>query len=192
MKALKIIGIVLLSIIVILLVVVLIQPSQGHIEKSVVINAPASAVYAEVSSFKNFNAWSPWAKMDPQATYSIGEVPSGMGAKMSWDGKTIGKGSQWIEEAVENQRVKCGLAFEGFEGKAYAEFVLSPEGEGTKVTWTYDGDNVGMGGKAMWMMMKGALATQYEQGLNDLKQVIESKPAQPESETTPADSTQQQ
>ncbi len=58
MKALKIIGIILLAIIGICLVAVLLQPSQGHIEKSIVINAPASSVFTEVSDFQKFNVWS--------------------------------------------------------------------------------------------------------------------------------------
>ena len=60
--------------------------------------------------------------------------------------------------------------------------MLSPEGNGTKIVWTYDGTNDGLMGKAMWMVMGSMLDGQYEQGLGDMKQYIESMPA-------PADST---
>ena len=176
MKILKIIGVVVLVIVVLFLSVVAFQPAKGHIERSIVINAPPSAVFVQVNSFKTFKDWSPWAKMDPDATYTFEGPPSGQGCKMSWSGKKTGKGSQWIAESEENKRVKSGLSFEGFDGTAFAEFTLSPEGSGTKLSWTYDGDNSGLGGKAMWMFMKPMLGGQYDQGLNDLKKLIESSP----------------
>lgn len=175
MKALKIIGIAVAVILVILGIVIAIQPSHGHIEKSIVINAPASAIFPEVSNFKNFIAWSPWSKMDPEVKQTF-EGPDGeVGAKMNWDGPKTGTGSQWIEEIEENKRVKNGMSFGGYDVKYNSEIILEPEGEGTKVTWTYDGPNDGVSGKAMWLFMGSMLNSQYEQGLKDLKQIVESK-----------------
>ena len=181
MKALKIIGIILLALILIGGVVVSMQPSQGHVEKSIVINASPAAVYRELNSFKSFQQWAPWAKMDPNAKFTFEGPESGPGAKLIWEGEKIGKGSQWIEESVENQSIKCALAFEGVDGKSHAAFFLSPEGNGTKLVWTYDGENNGLSGKAMWMVMGSMLDGQYEQGLNDVKAFIESQPAPADS-----------
>jgi carbon monoxide dehydrogenase subunit G len=188
MKALKIIGIILLVVITIGLVAVLMQPAQGHIEKSIVINSTAASVFAEVSDFKKFNAWSPWAKMDPEAKQTFEGPAASIGHKMAWDGPKTGTGTQWTEEIRENEYVKNGMKFGGSETTFYNEFILTPEGEGTKVTWTYDGANEGLSGKAMWLVMGSMMSDQYEQGLNDLKQIVESKPA-PQHETTPTDST---
>lgn len=188
MKALKIIGIILLVIIIIILGAVLMQPAQGHIEKSIVINAPASSVFAEVSNFQKFNAWSPWAKMDPEARQTFEGAAASVGHKMEWEGPKTGTGSMWTEEIKENEYVKNAMKFGGMEGTAYSGFILSPEGEGTKITWTYDGANTGLGGKAMWMVMGSMMGGQYEQGLKDLKQIVESKPAS-QPEAIPVDST---
>ena len=177
MKVLKIIGIIILTLILIGAIAASFQPAEGHVEKSIVINAAPAVVYQELNAFKSFRSWSPWAKMDPAATYTFEGPESGVGAKMNWDGKDVGKGSQWIEESVENQKIKCGLAFEGYDGKASATFILSPEGNGTKVVWTYDGTNEGLTGKAMWMVMGSMLDGQYEQGLGDMKKYVESLPA---------------
>ena len=179
MKALKIAGIIVLAIVVILGVIIAIQPAEGHVEKSTVINAPPPVVFAQLNSFKTFTKWAAWAKMDPEAKYSYEGPESGVGTKMNWDGRKIGRGSQWIVESEENKRVKSGLSFEGFDGTSYAEFNLAPEGSGTKVTWSYTGQNSGIKGKAIWVMMQPALATQYEQGLSDLKSMIESMPPAP-------------
>lgn len=189
MKILKIIGVILLAIVVILLGLILMQPAKGHVEKSVVINAPASAIFPHLNNLEKFVAWSPWSKMDPAAKNTFEEPAAGVGAKMQWDGPETGKGSQWISESVENERVKTGLKFEGFDGESIAEFTLKPEGNGTKVTWTYDGPDNGFMGKAIWLMMGSMLDTQYQDGLNDLKKLIESQPATEPIATTPADST---
>ncbi|MBL0745176.1 SRPBCC family protein [Chryseolinea lacunae] len=188
MKALKIIGIVLLTLVVILGIAVVLQPSQAHIEKSIVIDAPAEAIFPEVSQFKNFTAWSPWSKMDPEVKQTFEGEPGTVGSKMNWDGPKTGQGSQVIEAIDENKSVKCSLTFGGYDGKFYSEFILAPEGNGTKVTWTYDGANDGFGAKAMWLVMGSMMKGQYEEGLMDLKKLVEAKPA---VEPIPADSTVQ-
>lgn len=177
MKALKIAGVFVLVIILIVVLFTLVQPKEGHVERSVVIDAPVTVVFAEVNSFKNFNNWSPWAKMDPDAHYTYEGPEAGVGAKMLWDGRSSGKGALWIEESAANQRVKTGMTFEDLNNTFYGEYILQPEGPGTKVTWTCDGTNEGFSGKLMWLFMKGALGTQYEEGLTDLKHMLEKKPA---------------
>ncbi len=176
-KAVRIIGLVVLGIIVLLTIAIIVQPSSGHVEESIVINAAPPVVFAHVNSLKKMNAWSPWAKMDPEATFVYEGPEEGVGAKMTWSGAKIGKGSQWVESSEVNARVRNGLTFDGYDGTSYAEIVLTPEDNATKVTWTYDGQNAGMSGKAMWLIMKSALSTQFSQGLKDLKTVVESSPA---------------
>lgn len=176
MKTFKIVGIIVLAIVAVLGIVIAVQPSEAHLERTIVINAPASAIFPEVSNYKNFSAWSPWTKMDPEVKQTFEGVDATVGSKMNWDGPKTGEGSQWIEEIEENKRVKSGMAFGEFEGKFYSEFILTPEGEGTRVTWTYDGPNDGLGGKALWVIMGSMFSSQYDQGLRDLKQLVENKP----------------
>lgn len=148
MKTLKIIGFVVIGILALAFALVLVQPSKGHVEKSIVMNAPASAIFPHLNNLKSFTAWSPWSKMDPESKQTFEGPEAGVDAKMSWDGPQTGRGSQVITQSVENEKVKVALTFEGEEGTAWADFILTPEGNGTKVTWNYDGDNVGFGGKA--------------------------------------------
>lgn len=197
MKILKIIGIAILSLIAIALVAVSVMSPVAHMERSVVVNAPPAAVFQQLASFENFNKWSPWAKMDPTAQQTIESPATGVGAKMSWDGPETGKGSQWTVEYEENKRIKNAMAFEGMKGATYAEFVLEEVPEGTKVTWTYDNDvkGTGFGNASMTkffnvLMLESMLGKQYEEGLQDMKQIVESQPAPtPEEATVPADST---
>jgi uncharacterized membrane protein len=191
MKILKIIGIVVGAIVIILAGLILMQPAKGHVEKSIVINAPASAIFPHLNNLEKFVAWSPWSKMDPAAKNTYEGAAAGVGAKMRWDGPETGKGMQWITESVENERVKTGLKFEGFDAESFSEFTLTPEANNTKVTWTYDGGDAGFAGKAMWLIMGKMLESQYEDGLNDLKKLVESQPVEEPVSTIPVDSTKQ-
>jgi hypothetical protein len=175
MKPLKVLGAALLLIILIVIIFTSVQPSKGYVERSVVINAPMHEVFSELNSFQNFTLWSPWAKMDANATYTYDGPANGVGAKMAWEGKSIGKGSQWIEESTLDKHIKNGINFEDLNGIFYAQYILAPEGSQTKLTWTYDGVNNGFFGKMRWLFMKGALGTQYEEGLHDLKYLIEKR-----------------
>lgn len=69
-------------------------PSEVSLERSVVVDAPPAGVYPHVSSFQNFNAWSPWAKIDPNAKYEFTGPESGVGSTMSWtsDHPNVGNG----------------------------------------------------------------------------------------------------
>lgn len=182
MRALKIIGIILGVIVVLLLVAIVFTSPKKHIERSIVMNASPEAIYDEVNSYKSFTQWSPWSAMDPEEKVTYEGPESGPGAKILWDGKKVGKGSQWIVSSEANKHVKNQLEFEGFKGTFYADFDLQPTEGGTKVIWSYDGDYTGTGmtnsalGKVFNWFMDGMIGTQYDQGLKALKGIVEAKP----------------
>src|SRR5262249_24408188 len=43
------------------------RPSTFNLERSAVLSAPPSEVFAQVNELKRWQAWSPWAKLDPNA-----------------------------------------------------------------------------------------------------------------------------
>ncbi|HWF20481.1 MAG TPA: polyketide cyclase, partial [Verrucomicrobiae bacterium] len=57
--------------------IVAMQPSEGRISRSMTMPVPASAVFAQVNDFHNWQAWSPWAKRDPAAKNSFEGASSG-------------------------------------------------------------------------------------------------------------------
>lgn len=184
MKALKTLGFAFAGVVAVIAMVLVFKSPQSHMQRSVVIQAPPASVYQQLISFKNFNAWSPWAKLDPNTRYTYEGPESGVGARMSWvsENPNVGSGSQWIVEAVENKMVKNGMAFGDMKGDYFATLELEEVPEGTKVTWHYDGDVKGTGmvnsalGKAFGLFIDRALGPFYEDGLTSLKQVVESQP----------------
>lgn len=177
MKALKIIGIILLVFVVLIAIAIAVLPSKAHVERSIVINSKPSLVYSQLNSMKKFNQWSPWAQIDPKTEYEYEGPDAGVGSKMNWksDHKDVGSGSQWIVESIPDQLVKSKILFGEFEDTSEATFTLSPEGENTQVTWTFDANFQGIL-KIFTVMVDVQLGPYYERGLAKLKEVVETMP----------------
>ena len=80
---LKLILICLAAVIAIFLVVAALQPADFRITRSATISAPPSAVFAQINDFQKWNAWSPWAKLDPNAKNTFTGPPAGVGASFA-------------------------------------------------------------------------------------------------------------
>ena len=178
MRILKFLFGLLLLLAVIVVVGGFLLPDTVHVERSITIDRPPSQVFAVLNSYKRFNEWSPWAAKDPNATYAYSGPESGVGAKLEWKGdpKTVGAGSQEIVASVPDQRIDVKLDFLE-HGKATASYLLTPEGQGTKVVWSFDTSFEGnLIGRWFGLMMEKMLAPDYEAGLASLKKLVESEP----------------
>ena len=165
-------GIVLLA--VLLVGVAFALPQEITVARSKVINAPESDVFPYVNSPKRFNEWSPWAARDPDMKYTFSGPAEGRGAKMEWNSEEFETGSQEIVESQPNTFVKVNLDF-GDMGNAVASYQLRPDGAGTRVVWIFE-TNTGNNPIRRWMglMFDRWIGSDYEMGLEKLKQVVEA------------------
>jgi hypothetical protein len=76
---LKKIVISLAAILVILVGVIAMQPSEFHVARTTTIAAPAPVVFAQVNDFHKWEAWNPWAKIDPAMKQTYEGAPAGRG-----------------------------------------------------------------------------------------------------------------
>lgn len=159
-----------------LAVVGLLLPARSHVERSVVIDAPADTVFSLVNNFHEFNRWSPWAERDPDTQYRFEGPDSGVGAKLFWSSEQLNDGSQEIVASEPGRRVATALDF-GDMGTANAAFTLEPAGDGVKVTWGFDVKH-GMNpvDRYMGLMMNRWVGADYDAGLANLKALAESLP----------------
>ena len=160
-----------------LLVVGMLLPRSVRVERSVVIERPASLVFATVNSFQRFGEWSPWAEYDPALKQVVEGPREGVGAKLSWSGnERVGRGTQVISAAVQDRSVTTDLDF-GDMGPAQARFDLEPLAHGTRVTWTLDAD-MGAGPVGRWfgLAMDRMVGPDFARGLERLKAVVEKLP----------------
>jgi effector-binding domain-containing protein/uncharacterized protein YndB with AHSA1/START domain len=158
-------------------------PDRVHVERSVLIEREAAVVFDVLDDFDQFSAWSPWAEMDPSATYDYSGPGEGVGATMRWSGnEQVGSGTQQIIEAVPNERVVTALDF-GEMGRGIATFRLEARDGATQVTWGFDTDFEGdLAGRWFGLFFDQMLGPDYEKGLTKLKALVESLPARATAE----------
>lgn len=78
-----------------------------------------------------------------------------------------------MTEVVPNEKLSSNLHFiKPWDGVAKGNFILTPEGNGTKVTWTMDNELTTMM-KLMKPMMNIQMGKMFDQGLGDLKKITE-------------------
>jgi effector-binding domain-containing protein/uncharacterized protein YndB with AHSA1/START domain len=159
-------------------VVGLFLPTTAHVERSILAEAPPATVFTVLNGFRQFDRWSPWADIDPNATTTYEGPQAGVGAKMSWSGNAeVGSGSQEVLESVPYERIRLRLTFGEFPGEFTSGYALAAEGGGTKVTWGFDADyGSSIMGRYFGLMSDAMLGPDYEKGLGRLKQLAESLP----------------
>jgi Polyketide cyclase / dehydrase and lipid transport len=167
------------TVVVVFLIVVALQPSDFKVERSATIRAPAPAAFAQVNDFNNWRAWSPWEKIDPALKRQYEGPQAGTGAVYAWQGnKDVGEGRMTITESRPGELVRIKLEFfKPFAATNSAEFRFNPTGaEGTAVTWTMTGQNNFLA-KAICLFvdMDKMVGGMFEQGLAQMKSVVEAK-----------------
>lgn len=169
---------VIALIVVLFLIVVALQPSKFRVERKTSIAASPAVVFGQVNSFRKWNDWSPWAKLDPTAKNSFDGPESGVGAKFSWEGNNkVGQGRMTILESSPSELIRIKLEFvKPFACTNTAEFTFRPEGNQTVVTWAMTGENNFMG-KAfcMFMNMDKMVGGDFEKGLASMKAISETQ-----------------
>jgi hypothetical protein len=154
----------------------LLLPDTARVERSALVAAPPAQVFPLINGFARFNEWQPWAKMDPGMKIERSGPAEGVGARQAWfsANEAVGSGSLEIIESVPGERVRMQVAYTGFDGDNRSSFTLQPEGEGTRVTWTYE-THVGSNliGRYFGLMLDGMVGKDYETGLLNLKLLAE-------------------
>ena len=167
-----------LAFIAILFIVVIAgQPDEFKVVRSAKISAPPEKIFPHVDDLHEWKAWSPWAKLDPNAKSSFDGAAAGVGAAMSWDGnKKIGAGKMTITESRPGELIRIRLEFiRPFQATNTAEFTFKPCGNQTLLTWSMSGQN-NFGGKIFGLFMNcdKMVGSDFEKGLAAMKLVAES------------------
>lgn len=181
---LKKILLVLAVLILLLVVVIALQPSDFRIERSTTIAAAPVAVFPHVNDLHQWGDWSPWAKLDPAMKLTF-DGEAGKGATYHWEGNSdVGEGRMTITESRPDELVRIHLEFiRPFAATNEVEFTFEPKENQTKVNWLMTGKNDFMG-KAfgLFVNVEKMVGGQFEQGLSQLKSVVEKDSKSAKSE----------
>lgn len=174
MKWLKRIAFTVIAVFALLLVVGLLLPSGFKVQRTAVIAAPPAKVYPLIADPRNWKQWAVWNRRDPAMQMQYSGAETGTGAKWSWQSKTEGNGAMEFTAAVPNERVEYTLSFPDLGMTSRGELRFAPDGNGTRVTWTNEGD---MGGSPVnryfGLMMDRMVGPDFEAGLANLKTIAE-------------------
>lgn len=171
-------GVIILIVAAIAIMVIVFLPSTAYMERSLHVKAPPEVIYQELISFRNFKKRSPWAINNPNAVYTIYGPETGVGAGIRWENgnEDFQSGSIEIIDVLKNQYVINKMEFSGYGSNPQSKWMLQPTDSGTQVTWAYDEKDIKGFNKVFMLGIDGFLGGIYEQGLNQLKERVESLP----------------
>jgi len=172
----KIVLVVVAALVVGVLVVAAVRPDDFSVQRSASIQAPPEKIYPMLADFRQWPAWSPWEKLDPEMKRTLGGPASGPGATYAWQGSSkVGAGRMEIKEVTAPAQVRIQLDFiKPFEGHNVTDFTLVPRGDTTEVTWLMRGPAPFVSKlMGVFVDMDKMIGKDFETGLANLKAAAE-------------------
>lgn len=150
-------------------------PRQIHIQRDIIINAPADVTYEQLSDLRNWPRWLPGNHSDTGNTISY--AGADIGSSLNWTSqrRTLGYSTVTIVAAEPPKRLVTNLEFEE-NNKAHSTFTLEETEGGTKLTWhleKYMGDNPFK--KFSGLLIDTTVGEEFEEGLGNIKKEVEAR-----------------
>jgi len=147
------------------------------VQRSKKIDAAPVDVFANIVDLNQWGQWAPWDELDPdmKKTYS-GETAT-VGSGYSWTGnRKVGEGNMTITEIEAPNRMALDLEFlKPFKDQSVTEFIVSPDGDGSEVTWKMTTENTLMKKiMGIFKSLDSMVGPDFEKGLSNLKRVTEA------------------
>jgi uncharacterized protein YndB with AHSA1/START domain len=170
---------VLLGLVVIATVLValaLTRPDTFEVRRTIVVNAPPAKVAGYLNDFHQWTVWSPWERLDPAMRRTYSGPPRGQGAVYAWSGNDeVGEGRMEIVDDGAPTRIVIRLDFvKPFASQNETVFELTPQGNGTQVTWTMSGPTPFISKLVgLFVSMDDMIGDDFDKGLRQLKAAAE-------------------
>jgi len=134
----------LLIVLVLAVVISVLLPAHGHIERTVEVSSPVRQVYDSINTFRRFPQWSALRNNDPKVQMTLAGPEFGKDAKVSWTSAVpkVGNGSLTITSSDADSAVTMALDNDWIgRNKAYTlQLQPSSNGKTLKINWSYDVD----------------------------------------------------
>jgi len=116
------------------------RPDRFEVKRSLNIAAPAERIFPLIADLRRFNTWNPFATKDPGAQGTYDGPASGKGARFAFSGGKSGTGRIDILDAAPPSKVTMRLVMvKPMAADNRVDFILEPQGAGTRVTWAMSG-----------------------------------------------------
>jgi len=183
----KILKGILIAVAVLVLIIVIIPAfvdSEYRVERSITVNAPVEKTFMIAKNYEYYVEWNPWSQMEPSAYDEMSGTPGEVGSKWSWEGDTVGVGSLTLVSFEPYSRIESRLEFVSPYQSVARDLWTFEEVDSTttEVTWAIEGESPSYMMRYMNLGMEGMLGPQFEQGLQNFKQLVESLPDEQQME----------
>ena len=128
-----------------------------QVSRSVVVAAPADRIYPLVADPRHWTSGRSGTCATPAMHVDYFGAPEGSGAGWSWKSESQGDGRMTFTAAEPGRRVVFELFFPDFGTTSTGDIRLDPQGAGTRVTWSMNGD---MGSQSA-VSLDGAVRRQH-------------------------------
>jgi uncharacterized protein YndB with AHSA1/START domain len=172
----KIIAIVVGVLIITVLIFSATRPDTFRVQRSANIKAPPEKLFALMNDFHQWEAWSPWEKVDPAVKRVYSGASRGKGAVYEWNGNNdIGQGRIEIVESLPPSKVVLKIDFiKPIEAHNTIELTLATQGDSTTVTQAMYGPSSYVHKlMGVFCSMDKMVGEKYEEGFANLKSIVE-------------------
>jgi hypothetical protein len=168
-KAASIIGIIILLV----LLIPAVLPSKFSMSRSIQINAPVSAVFANLEDLNTYPKWNAFSEGDVENKYEISGT--GVGAYLHWKGGKTGEGRMTFTEIESQKKIAIKMDFfEPMPGQGLVHWLTHAKGENqTEFVWTYAQDLTYFK-RYFGLFMEAMMGKHFEKGLLNFKNMMET------------------
>lgn len=180
MKAIRLLIFFIIALLLTTAALSFLMATSQKVERSIVINTPASDIYNELIKLENFHKFSVWSQQDSSAVYTFSGIDGTVGATTSWKGSPLisGEGKIEITALEPDRKIVHDLSFtQPKKGTAKSKFKLSQtEKSSTTVEWIFE-----LSTPRPWNIfnlmysLDEKMGADFENGLKSLKTIIELK-----------------
>jgi len=152
------------------------RPDDFRIERTLSMQARPEQIFPMLNNFHEWEAWSPWEKVDPAVRRSYSGPQQGQAAVYSWLGnKELGEGRMEILESQPFNYLRIQINFyKPFAAQNTIEFRLEEQGATTLVSQAMFGScNFMSKLMGLFFSMDNMVGKKFDEGLLDLKNIVE-------------------
>lgn len=152
------------------------KPDTFRVERTTTIQASPEDVFALITDFRRWEAWSPWEARDPAMVRTHSGSAAGEGAVYGWTGnREVGEGRMEIVDTTPPSRAVIKLDFiKPFKSTSTCEFILTGNDGRTTVTWAmYGPNNIMSKLMTVFVSMDKMIGKDFEAGLSKMKRAAE-------------------
>lgn len=152
------------------------RPDTFRVQRAMSIKAPPEKIFPLINDFRQWEAWSPWEKVDPEVKRAYSGAASGKGAVYEWSGNNeIGQGRMEIIESSPSSNITLKIDFiKPFAASNMIEFTLTQQEDATTVTQAMYGPSPYISKlMGIFCSMEKMVGSKYEEGLASLKAIAE-------------------